>query len=203
MDGELIRAIPMTVAGAPQGIVLIGVGLSRFIGPPVEVRRAAVKPPPPGTPAKLDRWLRHLYTDRAPLPLARKEELVPRWMERRWAGFKRSRRANLIAIDRLVSLCRAKGLRPVLLELPLDLRVAGRGLDTARRAYRSGCRRLARRQDVEFLSLAGTRLPSGDYWDLMHLLPPGAAVWQSRLTSALVRLLPRPHVPRRPCRVPR
>ena len=191
MDAELVRALPPVRAGGPRGIVVIGVGLSRFIGPPAGVRRAAVAPPPAGKAPELDSWYRHLYTTRWPLPLTRKEELVPRWMDRRWAGFRQNRRANLHAIARVVSACRAKGLRPVLLDLPLDLRVVGHGLDRARRSYRSGCRRLARRHDVTYLSLSGPPLPSSDYWDLMHLLPPGSATWQSRVTRALVGLLPK------------
>ena len=96
------------------------------------------------------------------------------------------------ALDRLLELCRAKGLRPVLLELPLDVRVVGRRLDAARRSYRAGLRRVARRHDAEFVSLRRpVALPTPYYWDLMHLLPPGSRVWQSRLSDALVPLLPR------------
>jgi hypothetical protein len=35
MDRQLIRALPATPEGVARGIAVIGVGLSRFIGPPV------------------------------------------------------------------------------------------------------------------------------------------------------------------------
>ena len=95
-------------------------------------------------------------------------------------------------MSRLITLCRGKGLRPVLLNLPLDLRVVGHGLDRPRIAYSAGCRRLARRYHVPYLSLAGPApIPTSSFWDLMHLLPPGSARWQSLLTDDLVRLLPK------------
>ena len=194
MDRQLLSAMPARVAGAPPGIAVIGVGLSRFIGPPVRRPPAAVKPTAPGRTPVLHRWVQHLYTDREPLPLTRKEELVPRWMDRRWGGFRRYRRANLRAVDRLLALSQAKGLRPVLLEMPLDVRVVGGGLDRPLGAYRVALRRLARRRDADYLSLR-TRgpLPTGFYWDLMHLLPRGSQAWQSRLSDELVTLLPRTH----------
>jgi hypothetical protein len=192
MDRQLLSAMPARAAGAPPGIAVIGVGLSRFIGPPVRRRPAAVKPPAPGKAPVLHRWVQHLYTDREPLPVTRKHELVPRWMDRRWEGFRRYRRDNLRAMDRLLALSRAKGLRPVLLEMPLDVRVVGGGLDRPRGAYRVALRRLARRHDADYLSLrARGPLPTGFYWDLMHLLPRGSQAWQSRLSDELVKLLPR------------
>ena len=192
MDLQLVEAMPARKAGAPPGIALIGVGLSRFIGPPVGGRRVAVKPPAPGREPVIHPWVQHRYADRDPLPLARKRELVPRWMDRRWAGFQEYRAANMRALDRLLALCRAKGLRPVLVEAPLDVRVVRRGLDRARESYRTGCLTLARRHHAGYISLQRpVPLPTLSYWDLMHLLPPGSRVWQSRLNDQLVELLPR------------
>jgi hypothetical protein len=191
MDGQLLAAMPARGTRAPRGIAVIGVGLSRFIGPPVRRRPAAVDPPAAGTPPVVHRWIHHLYTDRPPLPLSRKHELVPRWMARRWDGFRRNRSANLRAVARLLELCRAKGLHPVLLEMPLDVRVVGDRLDRARGAYRLAVRRLGRRSHARYLSLqSASPLPTSSFWDLMHLLPPGSRVWQSRLSDQLVRLLP-------------
>ena len=191
MDRQFIAAMPPRGAHTPRGIALIGVGLSRFIGPPIGRPSAAVTRPAPGKPPVLHPWIQHLYTDRPPLPLSRKHELVPRWMRRRWAGFHRDLGANFAAIDRLLALCRAKGLRPVFVDLPLDVRVVGHGLDKARADYHAGCRRLARRYHAPYLSLQPPPLPTGVYWDLMHLLPPGSHRWQLRFSHRLVDLLPR------------
>ena len=192
MDGQLIRALPATSEGVARGIVVIGVELTRFIGPPLTQPAAAVTPPAPGEPPVLSPWARHKYAGRSPLSLAHKRALVPRWMERHWKGFVDNRSANLAAIARLVDACRDKGLRPVLLDLPFDLAVAGHGLDRPRESYRAACRRLASRRHVPYLAYERPlRVPSAWFWDLMHLLPPGGERWQSLLTDELVRLLPK------------
>jgi len=191
MDGQLIGSLPATPAGVARGIVLIGVGLSRFIGPPLR-QPAAVTPPSPGEPPVLSPWVRHKYAERSPLSLAHKRALVPRWLQRRWAHFVDDRAANLGAIGRLVDACRKKRLRPVLIDLPLDLAVVRHGLDAPRDSYRAACRRLARRRHVLYVAYADPpRLPNACFWDLMHLLPPCSARWQSLLTDDLVRLLPK------------
>lgn len=191
MDRQLIRALPPTPEGVPRGIAVIGVGLSRFIARPLTQPPAVVQPPAPGEPPVLSAWDRHRYADRRPLSRVRKRELVSRWMTRRWDGFLASRRANLLAILRLVETCRQRGLRPVLLDQPLDLEVVGHGLDAPRGSYRSACRRLSRRYHFTYLAYAHPlRLPTAYFWDLMHVLPPGSARWQSRLSDQLVGLLP-------------
>ena len=197
MDRQFVDAMPPRPPRAPRGVAVIGVGLSRFIGPPLARRAARVDLAPPASAPRLHPWIRHLYDARPPLPLSRKYELVPRWMDRRWAGFREHRRANLRALARLVEACRAKGLEPVLVDLPLDVRVVGHGLDRARRSYGTAVRHIARAQHVSYLTPAGPPLPTNDFWDLMHLLPPGAAAWQSRLSDRLVRLLPPPMARRR------
>jgi hypothetical protein len=191
MDRQLIRALPGTPEGVPRGIVIISVGLSRFIGPPLTQPPAVVEPPPAGGLPVLSVWERHRYSDREPLSRARKRALVRRWMERRWDGFVGNRFANLVAILRLVDTCRKRGLRPVLLDQPLDLVVVRGGLDAPRDSYRSACRRIARRHHFTYLAYADPpRLPTACFWDLMHLLPPGSERWQSRLSDQLVELLP-------------
>ena len=64
-------------------------------------------------------------------------------MDRRWAGFKRNKAANFAAIRRIIVAAQAKGLRPVLLDLPLNVAVVGSGLDKPRAAIRAGCTDLA------------------------------------------------------------
>jgi hypothetical protein len=112
-------------------------------------------------------------------------------MDRRWGGFLASRHADLVAIVRLVDACRQRGLRPVLLDQPLDLEVVRDGLDAPRGSYRSACRGLARRYHFTYVTSARPlRLPTAYFWDLMHLLPPGSGRWQSLLSDRLVQLLP-------------
>ena len=173
-----------TRAGQPKGILLIGVGISRFIGPPASQDRYAVDPPSGSGLPKYSPWAQHHYDGRAPLSEARKRELVPRWMDRRWTGFVLNKGKNFDAIEAIIKIARAKGLRPVLFDLPLDVAVVGHGLDKPRNAIRSGCRGLAEKYSIKYLGFTGAiGLPSSAYWDLHHLLRPGYTRWQSRLSG--------------------
>ena len=175
--------------------MLIGVGISRFIGPPLEQT-------PPQIAAADARRRAHAqpvgaarYDGRAPLSLTRKKELVPRWMDRRWAALPGQPASNFAAIARIVKTCADKGLRPVLVDQPLDMKVVGSGLDKPRRAIRAACDDLARRYGkkygvryVHFTKSVG--IPTRDFWDMHHLFDPGARIWQSRLSDELVKMLP-------------
>jgi len=191
MDETIVQRLPATAPGQPRGLLLIGVGISRFIGPPTPQQPFSVDPPSAGELPELSPWRQHLYDGRAPLSSARKRELVQRWMDRRWAGFRRNEAANLAAIERLIKTARAKGLQPVILDVPLNTKAVGTGLDKPRRAIRTGCNDLARRYGIEYVHFTqAIGLPSSAYWDLHHLLAPGYARWQSRLSAELVKLLP-------------
>jgi len=100
--------------------------------------------------------------------------------------------ANLAALGRLITACRAKGLRPVLFDLPLNLTIVGNGLDKPRSSIHSGCGALARSRGVTYLHLQPSlELPNTAFWDIHHLVKPGYTLWQSRLTSELVKLFPK------------
>jgi hypothetical protein len=191
MDETIVEGLPPTQAGQPAGILLIGVGISRFIGPPTPLQPFPLDPTPSGQLPRLSPWNQHHYDGRAPLPTARKRELVQRWMDRRWAGFKRNKAANFAALRRIIIAAQAKGLRPVLLDLPLNVAVVGHGLDKPRAAIRAGCTELAKMPRVRYVRFNDSiGLPSADFWDLHHLLEPGYKLWQARLSGELVRLLP-------------
>jgi hypothetical protein len=192
MDEALVKGLPSTPGAQPRGIVLIGVGISRFIGPPASMAPAPLESPAPGEEPPLSPWVQHHYDDRAPLSLARKRELVPRWMERRWAGFRANRKKNVAAIQRVITLCRSKGLRPILIDLPLDLRVVGSGLNKPRTAIRSAVDGLASRNGIRYVRFNGSLdLPSSAFWDLHHLRASGYRRWQARLSDEIVKALPK------------
>jgi hypothetical protein len=193
MDERILQGLPPTQSGQPRGILLIGVGISRFIGPPTPMDPWPLDPPPAGQLPELSPWGQHHYDGRPPLSSTRKRELVQRWMDRRWAGFQSNKAANLAAIGRIIETAKAKGLRPVILDLPLNVAVVGAGLDRPRAAISSGCTDLARRHGIKYLHFTkAVGLPSADFWDLHHLLEPGYRRWQSRLSDELVKVLPTP-----------
>ena len=196
MDEQLVKEIPATPYGQPAGIVLIGVGISRFIGPPLTRPRVNLDEPTPGVEPTLSPWQRHVYAGRPALSLTRKHELVPRWMDRRWTAFQTSRTANFAAITGIIKACAARGLRPVLLDQPLDTKIAGAGLDRPRLSIRKGCDRLVSRYGkkygVRYLHFTeSVAIPTRDFWDMHHLFERGARIWQSRLSNELVKILPR------------
>jgi hypothetical protein len=191
MDEKIVEGLPPTPARQPKGIVLIGVGISRFIGPPTPMAPASLQPPAPGLVPPLSPWAQHHYDGRAPLSLTRKRELVPRWMDRRWAGFQENKARNVAKIQRIIDLCTSKGLRPIILDLPLDLRVVGSGLDKPRNAIRTAMNGLARRNDIRYIHFnESLGLPSSSFWDLHHLLKPGYERWQARLSAEVAKGLP-------------
>ncbi len=196
MDEQLVKEMPATPGGQPTGIVLIGVGISRFIGPPLSRPRVNLDEPASGVEPTLSPWQRHVYNGRPALSLARKKELVPRWMERRWTRFQANRAKNFASITRIIKACAARGLRPVLLDQPLDMKIAGNGLDRPRLSIRNGCDRLVSRfgkkYGVRYLHFTrSVGIPTSDFWDMHHLFDRGARIWQSRLSNELVKLLPR------------
>jgi hypothetical protein len=195
MDEQLVQGIPMTAVGQPRGIVLIGVGISRFIGPPLKETPPQTAPATPGVEPTLSPWDRHVYDGRSPLSLTRKKELVPRWMDRRWAAFQANRTANFEAITRIIRICADKGLRPVLVDQPLDMKIVGSGLDKPRASIRNGCDALVaqygKKYGVRYLHFTkSVAIPTKDYWDMHHLFEPGARIWQTRLSDELVKILP-------------
>jgi hypothetical protein len=191
MDERIVEELPATPDRQPRGIVLIGVGLSRFIGPPTPLPSPELYPATPGVEPPLSAWVQHRYGGRAPLSPARKRELAARWMERRWDGFKTNRRDNFAAISRLIAACKAKRLRPILIDLPLNLAAIGHRLDRPRSIIRDRCADIARRNGIEYVHFnRSLGLRSDAFWDLHHLLGPGSTRWQSRLSDELVRLLP-------------
>ena len=199
MDRTIVEGLPATPERQPRGIVLIGVGISRFIGPPVPLKLPKLDPVESGVEPPLSPWVQHHYDDRRPLSLARKRELVPRWMDRRWAGFRASKKKNVAAIQDVITLCKSKGLRPVLIDLPLDLRVVGSGLAEAedRHPHRDGRARQAEQDPLRALQ----QVPEPAELRVLGPAPPaqdglsslaGASLGRDRQVPAQGSVGPRP-----------
>ena len=187
MDARLIRALPHS-----RGLALIGVSLSRFIGPPVRGPAAPVVELPPGTVPQLSPWRQHLFDGRPVMTGAQKQGRVVHWRRARTPAFLRYRAANLRALGKLIAVCKAHGLRPVLVELPLNVAVVGHQLDRQRASLRAGCAAVAAEHDVRFLPFQlARRLPSTGFFDICHLVEAGYTKWQAGLSKWVIKLLPR------------
>jgi len=180
-DAMLVDALPKGKA-----LALIGLSVGRFTGDPAE----GVEGYDPNAVLASTAKIRHLYTASHVLSDRRKRALLEHWLREDAPVFEQTRAANAAALERLIEECRARGLRPVLLELPLDLEIIGSSLDRQRAAYRADARRLAARYDIPYLDFIDElRLPSGNFFDLVHLVEPGRRAYQKRLSADVVALL--------------
>jgi len=187
MDARLIRALPHS-----RGLALIGVSLSRFIGPPVRGSGAHPAKFPPGTAPQLSPWRQHLFDARPIMTGAQKQGRVVHWRRARTPAFLRYRTANLRALGKLIAVCKARGLRPVLVELPLNVAAVGHQLDKQRASLRAGCAAVAAEHGVRFLPFQlAPHLPSTGFFDICHLVEAGYTKWQAGLSKWVVKLLRR------------
>ena len=181
-DAALVKAMP-----AGPAVVLIGVNQGRFTGTPQTSDASAAAARAVLAAAG---EVKHRYSASAILSDAEKTALAARWAAEREPLFDRNYAANAAELERLVRLCTRRGFHPVLMELPVDLPVAGGTLSGVRARYRAGCRRLAARFHVPFLDfVAELKLHSAEFYDLFHLVEPGRAKWQDRLVRELLPLL--------------
>ena len=178
-DARVVNSLPKD-----RGVALITVGLSRFNMEhvPATVPRTAVRTTPPGP------WWQHHYDARRPLSLSVKQQLVQKWRDDHLEGFTERYPDRLAELETLIQACLDRGIRPVLLEMPLNVVAVRDDLDDVLTTYRQGCTDLATRYDIPYLDFLGALgLPSADFYDLWHLLPHGRARWQNRLSRELTR----------------
>jgi hypothetical protein len=187
MDLRIVRDLPRG-----PGVALIGVSLSRFIGPPVPGSAARPATFPPDVSPSVSPWVQHEYDQRAEMTPAQKHGRVTHWMRARVPRFLRYRAANLAALGSVLASCRQRGLQPVIVDLPLNLAAVRRGLDRPLRSYRSGVRGVARRYHVQYVSFVrALHLRSNAFFDICHLVHRGAVPWQKRLARVAAPRLAR------------
>jgi len=179
-DVELIKALPET-----PGIVYIGINVGRFTAAPSNPTLDLPEPT-----ASLPPYRQHQYSQSKILSVAKKRSLLSEWLAKRYPAFTKNYASNLKTLERLLVACKDRGLHAVLLELPRDTAIVGDALNAPVARYTSGCRALARKRDVPWVSfVSAARLPNADFYDLWHLVEPGRAVWQRLLSAKTVALL--------------
>ncbi len=193
-DISVVNRLP----GVPS-IVLIGVGLGRYVPQPVRAATRGDEQPtadPGGLPdagRSAGRYYdHHHYSVTHILSDAEKRQFVRWWLANRYPSFKMNFAGNTAQLEQLIEACQARGLHPVLLEMPLNLPIVRHALDKPREMYRNSCRALAKKYGIpkiDFLRKVG--LVSGDFYDMSHLVEPGRVKWQLRLSKTVVSLLER------------
>lgn len=177
-DLMLVRELPRV-----PSIVLISVNVGRFTRAP---STSSIKLSAPSS--RLPRWRQHRYS--TPLSVAAKKAEVTRWMQRRYPLFQRHYTYNLGKLEQLIKVCRAKGFRPVLLDLPRNREIIGAAMDAPVTRYHRSCQALAERYGIPWINfVAAARLANRDFRDLWHLIGTGRAKWQPLLATKTAALI--------------
>ena len=135
-------------------------------------------------------YRQHQYTVSKNHSAAQKERMVAKWNAERYPLFRRNLAYNLAMLEQLVALCEQRGVRAVIVELPLNEDVVKGRFDEAVAKYREPVQELARERGVPYLDFnRELAIPSADFYDLSHLVEPGRVLWQKRLAEELVTLL--------------
>ncbi len=140
---------------------------------------------PPSTEYEL-----HRYSAKTRRSDSQKKRLVTKWNTSRKPVFEKNLDGNLQMLEALLAQARERGVRVVLLELPLNKEIVGDSLDASRQQYQEPVTALAREYDAPYVDLnERVDIPSRDFQDLSHLIAPGRAIWQRALAEELVRLM--------------
>ena len=180
----IVKQLP---AGA-HAIVFIGINLGAFTSTQ-KTASITLPSPLPTDPPTLQQP--HQYsTETGILSTSKKKALVRAWLADRYPVYKRSFSTSASVLDQLIALCKKRGYKPVLFELPRDTAIIGSSLGAPTTKYRDRCRALAAKYHVPWVSLvSAARLPNQDFYDLWHLVEPGRKVWQSLLSAKTAALL--------------
>jgi hypothetical protein len=132
----------------------------------------------------------HHYTLSGIHTPVQKEHMVAKWNAERYPVFSRNVAYNLAMLEQLVVRCEQRGVRAVIVELPLNEQAVKGRFDKALAEYRAPVRALARERGLPYLDFnRELAIPSADFHDLSHLVEPGRDLWQKRLAEELVTLL--------------
>jgi len=180
----LVKALPKDA----RAIVYIGVNLGSFTSAQKTASLALPSPVPTSSPPLAQP---HQYsTATGILSTAKKKALVRTWLATRYPVFKRNFRTSAGVLETLIKVCRTRGYKPVLFELPRNTQVIGSSLRAPITRYRDTCRTLAAKYKVPWVSFVkAAGLPNRDFYDLWHLVEPGRTVWQGLLSAKTAALL--------------
>jgi len=189
----VISALPAR-SGA-QVLVYIGVNPNRFCVPEqsaqqiqLELRHLA------SLPARaVPEYRQHIYDDQPVDSPVEKRRLVQQWSKGAATRFRRSYAYNFGMLRRVIEACQARGMHPVLLNLPRDESSLGEALDLPSATYEAQCLRLAHDLRVPWVDFTGSLgLKASDFHDLWHLVKgPGRSRWQRMLSQTTASLLNR------------
>ncbi len=178
------------VRAAPDvpSIVLIGLNVGRYTSiPPKDAAVAAASAPAAKATSVYDS---HRFHTGDQLSDGAKRGLAAQWMRVKYPRFRSRYAGNAATLLELITVCQEKGFYPVLVELPLNLRIVRHAWDAPRKRYRKGCRAATAETGIPYEDfVARIGLSSRDFVDLSHLVEPGRAKYQRRLSRLVVAKL--------------
>jgi len=178
-DLTIIRAAP-----AVPSIVLIGLNVGRYTSIPPKTT------PPAATGRGAGVYDSHRFHDGDQLSDAAKRAIVSQWLRVKYPRFKERYAGNAAVLRDLIALCQERGFYPVLVELPLNLQIVRHSWDAARGRYRRGARSAAAAYGISYEDfIARIGLTSHDFVDVSHVVEPGRAKYQGRLSRLVVAKL--------------
>ncbi|MBE0528409.1 MAG: hypothetical protein IH629_04305, partial [Thermoleophilia bacterium] len=184
-------AMVLRLPDAPT-LILIGVNVGRYTSrPPLASSVAGLTAAAP-TLSQVDAYSQHRFSSRRILTYARKRALVTQWLRERYPVFRNRFAYNAARLRELVAVCQERDFKVVLFNLPLDLKVIRHRMDAPRTRYRRHCVNVSTAYGVpwvNFVSKAG--LVSSDFVDTWHLVEPGRAKWQKRVSRMVVTWMKR------------
>ncbi len=174
------------VKGLPKEPMIVFIALNRSRFTALKTRTTSIAPAEHSTGA----YVQHHYSRALIEPLELKQYRVRFWVHLRYPRFQKHYAAELALLDRLVRVCRRRGYRPVLLEMPRNMAVIGHAFDAAVGQYQAGARKLAHKYGIPYSDFVGTaRFVNRDFYDLDHLVEPGRTKFQRLLAAETSRLL--------------
>jgi len=191
-DIAIVRRLPDV-----PSLVIIGVNFGRYAwAPPTEAGLAKMLKDE-GTVIKP--YAQHRFQAGHIAADWRKREMLAEWAKERPPLFRENFSYNARRLAALVSLCKQRGFRPVILNMPLNTQIIRHTMDTyrARMTYRQ--EKIADTYKVPYIDWVPTiNLVSTDFVDNWHLVEPGRVKWQLRLSRMTVKLLNRYGITRVP-----
>jgi hypothetical protein len=181
----IVKKLP---AGA-HAIVYVGINLGAFTSNQKTASITLPSPLPTESPS-LDQPHQYGTKTTGILSTGQKKAAVQAWLADRYPVFKANIRTSSSVLGQLLALCRKRGYKAVLFELPRNTQVIGSSLGAPTADYRDKCKALAAKYHVPWVSfVSAAKLPNQDFYDLWHLVEPGRTVWQGLLSAKTAALL--------------
>ncbi len=180
----IVKALPK---GA-HAIVYVGINLGSFTSTQRSYRLKL--PSAPGKEPDLHQPHQYGVHKTGILTTAKKKAMVRQWLSKRYPVYKANFSRNAALLETLIKVCRTRGYKPVLFELPRNTAIIGVSLNAPTTKFRNKCVALRKKYGVPWVSLVSrAKIPNRDFYDIWHLVEPGRTIWQRLLSAKTAALL--------------